>query len=86
VQTVGKPPLDALQRPANSASHAQLKLDTIWRYVFSEVVSPTILGCCLRLVFLMNAIFELAELAIKKDLSIRSVVTICSITSPESLR
>src|SRR5256885_12296995 len=54
-----------------------LKLDTIWRYVFSEVVSPTILGLCVYvLVFLMNAIFELAELAIKKDLSIRSVVTI----------
>src|SRR2546425_6960915 len=54
-----------------------LKLDTIWRYVFSEVVSPTILGLFVYvLVFVMNALFELAELAIKKDLSVRSVVTI----------
>src|SRR5438445_12912410 len=54
-----------------------LKFDTIWRYVFLEVISPTLLGLCVYvLVFVMNALFELAELAIKKDLSIRSVVTI----------
>ena len=54
-----------------------LKVDTIWRYVYFEVFSPTLLGLCVYvLVFVMNALFELAELAIKKDLSIRSVVTI----------
>src|SRR5215470_9274442 len=54
-----------------------LKLDIIWRYVFFEVLSPTFLGLCVYvLVFVMNALFDLAELAIKKDLSIRSVVTI----------
>src|SRR5690242_20459274 len=54
-----------------------LKLDTVWRYVFVEVMSPTFLGLCVYvLVFVMNALFDLAELAIKKDLSIRSVVTI----------
>src|SRR6266571_2878648 len=54
-----------------------LKFDTIWRYVFLEVISPTLLGLCVYvLVFVMNALFELAELAIKKDLSVRSVVTI----------
>src|SRR3989475_3479946 len=54
-----------------------LRIDTIWRYVFREVLSPTLLGLCVYvLVFVMNALFELAELAIKKDLSVRSVVTI----------
>ncbi|HYS06355.1 MAG TPA: LptF/LptG family permease [Candidatus Dormibacteraeota bacterium] len=54
-----------------------MKFDTIWRYVFLEVISPTLLGLCVYvLVFVMNALFELAELAIKKDLSARSVVTI----------
>ena len=43
-----------------------LKFDTIWRYVFLEVISPTLLGLCVYvLVFVMNALFELAELAIK---------------------
>jgi LPS export ABC transporter permease LptG/LPS export ABC transporter permease LptF len=54
-----------------------LKTDTIWRYVFREILSPTTLGLCVYvLVFVMNALFELAELAIKKDLSVRSVLTI----------
>src|SRR3989449_677677 len=54
-----------------------LKVDTIWRYVYLEVFSPTLLGLFVYvLVFVMNALFELAELAIKRDLSIRSVVTI----------
>ena len=54
-----------------------LRIDTIWRYVFREVISPTTLGLCVYvLVFVMNALFELAELAIKKDLSVRSVLTI----------
>lgn len=54
-----------------------LKIDTLWRYVFREVISPTLLGLCVYvLVFVMNALFDLAELAIKKDLSIRAVLTI----------
>src|SRR6266487_1327426 len=48
-----------------------LKIDLIWRYVFREVISPTLL--------------ELAELAIKKDLSIRSVVTILFFYLPRVL-
>src|SRR5438445_10360753 len=63
-----------------------LKFDTIWRYVFLEVISPTLLGLCVYvLVFVMNALFELAELAIKKDLSIRSVVTILFFYMPRVL-
>jgi len=46
----------------------------IWRYVFREVFSPTLIGLGVYvLVFLMNALFELAELAIKKDLPIHTV-------------
>src|SRR5213594_3038953 len=63
-----------------------LRIDTIWRYVFREVLSPTFLGLCVYvLVFVMNALFELAELAIKKDLSIRSVATILFFYLPRVL-
>ena len=63
-----------------------LRIDTIWRYVIREVISPTFLGLCVFvLVFIMNALFELAEIAIKKDLSIRSVVTILLFYLPRVL-
>jgi LPS export ABC transporter permease LptG/LPS export ABC transporter permease LptF len=63
-----------------------LKVDTIWRYVFREVLSPTLLGLCVYvLVFIMNALFELAELTIKKDLSVRSVATILFFYLPRVL-
>ena len=53
-----------------------LRIDTIWRYVLREVISPACLGLCVYvLVFLMDAVFELVELAIKKDLSLRTVLT-----------
>ena len=64
----------------------KLRIDTIWRYVFREVLSPTFLGLCVYvLVFVMNILFELAELAIKKDLSIRSVATILFFCLPRML-
>ncbi len=54
-----------------------LQADTITRYIFREVLSPTLLGLGVYvLVFLMNALFELAELAIKRDLPVRTVLTI----------
>src|SRR5881296_513664 len=63
-----------------------LRIDTIWRYVFREVLSPTFLGLCVYvLVFVMNILFELAELAIKKDLSVRSVATILFFCLPRML-
>ena len=63
-----------------------LKIDIIWRYVFREVLSPTLLGLCVYvLVFIMNALFELAELTIKKDLSVRSVATILFFYLPRVL-
>src|SRR5882672_9949984 len=52
-----------------------LRIDIIWKYVMREVLSPSILGLCVYvLVFLMNALFQLAELAIKKDLALRTVL------------
>src|SRR6267142_1703023 len=63
-----------------------LKIDTIWRYVFGETISPTFLGLCVYvLVFVMQALFDLAELAIKKDLSIGSVLTILVFWLPRVL-
>src|SRR5436309_3900619 len=63
-----------------------LRIGTICRYVFRVVVSVTFLGLCVYvLVFVMNALFELAELAIKKDLSIRSVATILFFYLPRVL-
>ena len=62
------------------------RIDTIWVYVLREVISPTCLGLCVYvLVFLMNAVFELAELAIKKDLSLRTVLTILFFYLPRVL-
>ena len=52
-----------------------LRPGIIWRYVFREVRSPALLGLGVYvLVFLMNALFELAELAIKKDLGVAAVL------------
>ncbi|OLD64626.1 MAG: hypothetical protein AUI47_05060 [Acidobacteria bacterium 13_1_40CM_2_68_5] len=63
-----------------------LGIDTIWRYVLREMISPTFLGVCVYvLVFLMQAIFDLAELAIKKDLSLRIVITILFFYMPRVL-
>ncbi len=58
----------------------------IWRYVFREVLSPTLLGLAIYvLVFIMNALFELAELAVKKDLPIGTVVLILLLYMPRVL-
>ena len=58
----------------------------IWRYVFKEVIGPTLLGLTLYvLVFLMNALFELAELAIKKDLPLATVLKILYFFLPRVL-
>src|SRR5213594_4319399 len=63
-----------------------LRIDTIWRYVFREVLSPTFLGLCVYvLVFVMNILFELAELAIKKELPIRTVVELLFYFMPRVL-
>ena len=64
-----------------------LGVDTIWKYVMREVMSPSILGLCVYvLVFLMNALFQLAELAIKKDLALRTVLTILFLYLPQVLK
>ncbi|HUD71063.1 MAG TPA: LPS export ABC transporter permease LptF [Dongiaceae bacterium] len=43
----------------------------VWRYAFREILSPVLLGLMVYiLLFLMNALFELAELAIKKDIPV----------------
>jgi LPS export ABC transporter permease LptF/LPS export ABC transporter permease LptG len=61
-------------------------IDRVWRYVFGELVGPTLLGLCVYvLVFLMNAIFELAELAIKRDVPIGSAVLILFFFLPRIL-
>ncbi len=62
------------------------RVDLIWRYVFREVLGPTLLGLGIYvLVFLMNALFDLAELAIKKDLPIRTVAVILLLYLPRVL-
>ena len=56
------------------------------RYVFREVLSPTILGLVLYiLVFLMNALFEMAELAIKKDIPLSVVGRLLGYLLPQIL-
>lgn len=53
------------------------------RYVFREVLSPSALGLLLYiLVFLMNALFQMAELAIKKDIPVHIVLKLLSYLMP----
>ncbi len=63
-----------------------LGIDTLWRYIFRELLGPTFLGLCVYvLVFLMNAVFELAELAIKRDVPISSAAAILFFFLPRVL-
>ena len=63
-----------------------LGIDTTWRYVFRELLGPTFLGLCVYvLVFLMNAVFELAELAIKRDVPVASAAAILFFFLPRVL-
>ena len=56
------------------------------RYVFREVLSPTLLGLFLYiLVFLMNALFGMAELAIKKDFPLSVVGKLLGYLMPRIL-
>jgi len=58
----------------------------IWRYVFKETLTPTFLGLLVYvLVFLMNALFELAELAIKKEMSLGIVLRLLFFLLPRVL-
>jgi len=58
----------------------------IWRYVFKEVMGPVLLGLMIYvLVFLMNALFELAELAIKKDIPLGVVLRLLLYLMPRVL-
>src|SRR5262245_55475154 len=58
----------------------------IWRYVFKEILGPVVLGLLIYvLVFLMNALFELAELAIKKDMPIKLVLRLLLYLLPRVL-
>jgi len=58
----------------------------IWRYVFREILGPVFLGLMVYvLVFLMNALFELAELAIKKDMPLRVVLRLLLYLLPRVL-
>ncbi|HKQ98831.1 MAG TPA: LPS export ABC transporter permease LptF [Candidatus Polarisedimenticolia bacterium] len=58
----------------------------VWRYVFKEILSPVLLGLMVYvLVFLMNALFELAELAIKKDIPVGVVARLLLFLMPRVL-
>src|SRR5262245_55507049 len=58
----------------------------LWRYILKEILSPTFLGLLVYvLVFLMNALFELAELAIKKEMSLRVVLRLLYYLLPRVL-
>src|SRR5262245_58027399 len=55
----------------------------LWRYVLKEILSPTFLGLLVYvLVFLMNALFELA---IKKEMSIKVVLRLLYYLLPRVL-
>lgn len=63
-----------------------LRTGTIFRYVFSELLGPTLLGLSVYvMVFLTNALFELAELAIKKDLPAGAIVRLLLFYLPRVL-
>lgn len=61
-------------------------MSRISRYVFSEVLGPSFLGLTIyTFVLLMNAIFDVAELAIKKDLPLMTVLKILGFSLPQLL-
>ena len=63
-----------------------LRFDTTFRYIFKEILSPTFLGLIVYvMVFLMNALFDLAELAIKKDLPVVAILRILMFYLPRVL-
>jgi lipopolysaccharide export system permease protein len=64
----------------------ELRPTIIRRYVFKEILGPVFLGLMIYvLVFLMNALFELAELAIKKDMPIAVVLRLLVYLLPRVL-
>src|SRR5262245_31136743 len=63
-----------------------LKPSLVWRYVLKEVLGPVFLGLMVYvLVFLMNALFQLAELAIKKDIPLDIVLRLLLYLMPRVL-
>jgi LPS export ABC transporter permease LptG/LPS export ABC transporter permease LptF len=61
-------------------------LHRISRYVFREILSPSLLGIALyTFVLLMNVIFQVAELAIKKDLPLIAILRILALSLPQIL-
>ena len=57
-----------------------------FRYVFREVFTPTLLGLAIyTFVLLMNAIFSVAELAIRKNLPVTSVFKLLALSLPQFL-
>src|SRR5262245_13354534 len=63
-----------------------LKPSLVWRYVLKEVLGPVFLGLMVYvLVFLMNALFQLAELAIKKDITLDIVLRLLLYLMPRVL-
>lgn len=64
----------------------RLRPPIIWRYVFREVIGPILLGLMVYvLVILMNELFELAELAIKKEMPLRIVLRLLIYLLPRVL-
>jgi lipopolysaccharide export system permease protein len=58
----------------------------IFRYVFREVLTPTLLGLAIyTFVLLMNAIFNVAELAIRKNLPVTAVLKLLALSLPQFL-
>jgi len=63
-----------------------LRLSTLSRYIFREILSPSLLGLGVyMLVLVTNVLFELAEFAIKRDVPTGSVVRILFYVLPQVL-
>jgi LPS export ABC transporter permease LptG/LPS export ABC transporter permease LptF len=58
----------------------------LYRYIFRDLASPALLGLTIyTFVLLMNAIFDVAEFAIKKNLPITAVLKILALSLPQFL-
>src|SRR5262245_41431674 len=76
----------ARRRPYHGRQPGRFRLRRLERYVFREVFSPTLLGLAIyTFVMLMSAIFDVAELAIKKNLPASAVLKILSLSLPQLL-
>jgi len=67
-------------------SYRETSLSRLYRYIFRELFSPFLLGLSIyTFVLLMNAIFNVTEFAIKRNIAASSIIKIIALSLPQLL-